>query len=262
MYEEVAPTGTCTASCTVNNVVYGVRNASGGSVKGNTLLTADTPGTDQMHDDPNLARLAGDKALLSWECHSTAATRDICYSVLNSTGTIFKSMTNLSQTDGSSYDVDAVQLPNNTTVLAWREYYNGSQVAFATLDGSYNRSNLPAVLNNPENTSGDLSPSVTYDTHNRAIITWGDFGYSRIYYALVDGSGAIITPAITLLTSIFDYMETSYTGMGNTVFNPISSYLPVVLRPSYYFEGPYEAEPNNSIALANGYLRSAQNYYG
>jgi hypothetical protein len=40
-------------------------------------------------------------------------------------------------------------------------------------------------------------------------------------------------------------------------------YVPWILRDFIrYFEGPWEAEPNNSYLAANGPLRSAKDYYG
>jgi hypothetical protein len=42
-----------------------------------------------------------------------------------------------------------------------------------------------------------------------------------------------------------------------------SIYLPLVANEFLsYFEGPYEVEPNNALAVANGPLRSGQDYYG
>lgn len=45
--------------------------------------------------------------------------------------------------------------------------------------------------------------------------------------------------------------------------NPISEfYLPLSIKASGFYEGPWEEEPNNSFAQANGNLRSGRTYYG
>jgi hypothetical protein len=221
-----------TASGNVSDVYYIIRNTDGAQVKPVTKFTNDTPGYDERHADPNLTQLANGRALLTWECHSEPMDVwwDICYAVLDSAGNTTKSMTNISSTSASSFNVDAVALSNGNSIIAWHEYeweVDLYRIAYAVLDVSYGRIAGPIVLSNPAAVTGDDYISITADAAGHAILTWtdADWSYRRyLYYALVNSNGDVLTgPMIFYPMDVpsreWWFIENSYEGYGNTSYS-------------------------------------------
>ena len=83
-----------------------------------------------------------------------------------------------------------------------------------------------------------------------------------------DGFGKLYHNMWLLSTVVFNghlYISAynSYTGAEVWELLGYPVYLPLVMREyAAYFEGPWEAEPNNTYLQANGPLRSDQDYYG
>ena len=256
----------------VNDIYYAVRNGNGGEVRASAKFTNGTAGGER-HFNPSLTRLAGNRVLLGFQrANYNTNTSDIYFGVLDSSGNTVQAMTNLSG-DGATvwnWKSDATQLSDGKTIVAWSTD-SGSidrQIRFAVLDNSYNRIGGITTLNNPAATAGNNYVSIAPDASGHAILTWmdGDWNSRRnLYYALVDGSGTVLTPPMIFRTSqaTNPYIFTSYEGYGNTSYSPLRIFLPLTLRDFVsYFEGPWEQEPNNSYLEANGPLRSGQDYYG
>lgn len=90
---------------------------------------------------------------------------------------------------------------------------------FAVLDANYSPVAGPVQLDNPAAVTGDSYVSVAADANGRAVLTWADYNSSyrrTLYYALVNGMGTVITPAMPFRSSTAGYMVTSYQGHGNT----------------------------------------------
>jgi len=126
---------------------------------------------------------------------------------------------------------DGVQVSSGEIILAWTsqnadrgiEFTALSDTTFAPLAGVKN-------LTNPDGREAG-SVSVTCDENGRAVLTWMDQQLRRkLYYALIDGSGTVITPPITFYPG-FDVapqsVMTSERGMGNAPF----TYRTTVLLP-------------------------------
>ena len=225
----------------VDDIYYAVRESNGSEVKPITKLTNDTPGTSAYYA-PALASLTSNRAFLSWVSRQDG-NDDIHYAVLGSDGSIVKGDTDLSvdETVTDWWNYDAVQLSDGKILAAWEAWGCfgdewTSRIRFAVLDSSYNRIGEPQCLGRAAAAiSGDTAASVAADRAGHAIITWIDRdGSSRrnLYYALVDGSGSVLTPPMVFRTSqaTSPYIETSSEGYGNTSYSPLRIYLPLIMR--------------------------------
>ncbi len=95
--------------------------------------------------------------------------------------------------NGSRFDT--VQLSGGNILVAW---VNDNQPKNPpTAFGTPTAASLKArrSLDSPDGLSASQI-AVTYDEYGHGILTWGNQNYSRMYYALVDGSGVLLTPAM------------------------------------------------------------------
>ncbi len=197
----------------LTDIYYAVRDANGNAVKGVTKFTNSAMG-DAYYYDPALARLSGNRALLAYRAYR--GSENIYYAVLNSAGNTVKGET---PTGGYGYRPDAVQLSDDSVLLAWTAE---DQIEFAMLDGTtYNVTTGPRALDNPAAPTGDDYVSVTADGAGHGILTWmdADYDYRRnLYYALVDSDGTVLNAPMVFRTSqaMDPDIETSYMGYGNT----------------------------------------------
>jgi hypothetical protein len=215
----------------VKDVYYTVRDTSGGEVKAVTKFTSDTAGSSDDYDEPTLASIAGNRALLAFEREGTYS--DIYFGILDSSGNVVQGMTNLSN-DGTTVNdwgwPDAIQLSNGRILVAWTMAISGYRsIRFAVLDSSYNTVAGPTQLTHVAATTGNSYVSVTADNASRAVLTWIDYSENRnLYYALVDGNGSVLTQPMIFRSS--SYIVTGSEGYGNTSYSPWRLYLPLILR--------------------------------
>jgi hypothetical protein len=183
-------------------------------VKGVTKLTSGVPG-DDYYETPGLAALNGGRALLVYD-----GPNGISYTVINSAGGIVKAET---ATGGWGYRPDAVQLSDGSIVVAWE-----GTIEFVIIDGTtYDKTYGPSWLSNPAAITGDAYVSVAADEAGHAIVTWMDSDWSyrqNLYYALLDGSGNVLTDPMVFRTSQAPTprIESSYSGYGNTSYSLIT----------------------------------------
>ena len=226
----------CSSDCSIDNVYYKVHGHLGTEVKAVTLLTDDVLDANKRHDDSNLTALSGNNALLVWECDDNISLNDdICYVVMNSSGIIIQSTTNISNYAYASLNPDAIQVLGGNTIITWQNWIsNLYQITFAVLDESYAPVAGPTLLDNPAGLTGNSSPSIAA-SGSKAVITWADAEYDlNLYYALVNSSGSVLTPPMIFLSAqsmAYPYIFTNYFGYGNTSYTiETLLYLPVVLK--------------------------------
>jgi uncharacterized repeat protein (TIGR01451 family) len=225
-----------TNDCSLNDIYYAVRATSGVEVKGLTQFTYDTTGSNyEAYHDPNLTSLAGNQALITWRRDND---HDIYFAVLDSTGEVIKDKTNLSA-DGSNFydhDPDAVQLPDGKIVVG---YTGNSIIRFAVLDTSFNRIADPTTLSTPAAITGSGYVSVAADNAGRAILTWMDNVNRNLFYALVNGSGGILTQPMIFRSrqGSSKYIQTSYSGYGNTSYSSIDQGVDTAIQLSSTIAG-------------------------
>lgn len=236
----------------VEDIYYTVRDANGGTVKGVTRFTNDTPGWDDGHNGVNLAPLTNNRIIMTW--FRSGASGGVYFAVFDSAGNVVKNMTNLGM-DGSGTwyaSTDVVQLPNGRIVVVW---VKDLQVRFAVLDSNWNKVVWYTQLDNPIAPTGNCYVSVAADQANRAILTWMDYSWDNrrnLYYALVDSNGSVLTPPILFRTSQA-YIETSYEGYGNTSYSwtPPADVDLVASFPATLFGGPPGGNAAVGIRTAN-----------
>jgi hypothetical protein len=216
---QVRVNGCVTNDCYLNDIYYAVRNSSGGEVRSVSQYTSDTTGSSwESYVTPSLTRLTGNRVLLCW---SRGSNGDVYIAVLDSMGNVVKSDSNLSL-DGSVYErsPDAAQLSDGNTVVAW---YGNSKIRYAVLDADYNRIAWNELPNPAAASSVSDYVSVAADNAGRAILTWMDQDYNsrrNLYYALVNGAGAILTPPMIRSSQASSpRIETSFVGYGNTSYS-------------------------------------------
>jgi len=194
-----------------------VRNTDGGEVKGRPRFTNGVPGGDYYYG-PATTALSGNRALLAYRGPS-----GIAYAVLDSGGNLVRAAT---PTGGYGWAPDAVQLSTGNIILAWSAW--GESIDLVVLDGSsYNVVADPASLHHPAAVTGDGYVLVAADRAGHAILTWTDDDWDfrrNLYYALVDGAGNVLTDPLLFRTSqaTTPYLETSYEGHGNTLYNKVT----------------------------------------
>ena len=206
----------------VDDIYYSVRDATGGVVRSPTRFTADTAGDGEGYTWPSLASLSGNRALLLWRRWSDGY---VYYAVLGSSGQVVNPAAPLYPGYGA---IDAVQLANGNTVVAWNGdprsgSGNWAAIHYAVLNSSYNPIFGPKVLDNPATLSGDAYVSVTADQDNHAILTWADIDWDyhpNLYYALLDGYGGLVTPPQIFVssTATWPYIETGYEGYSSAPY--------------------------------------------
>jgi len=201
---------------TVTDVFYTMCQPNGTLLGGIQRLTADTPGSEDGYSNPNLTAASDGRALLTW---SRQGDGDIYYAVLSSSGAVLRAPERLSVDglDAIDRDSDACVLPDGRIVVAW----TGEQsIRYAVLDHTFQRVVGPSSLQNPVATFGNDSVSVVA-AGSQAVLTWKDAGQSytpRLYYALVDGDGRVLTPPIGFYHSSSPVVQTNSSGYSNTSY--------------------------------------------
>lgn len=204
------------SSDAVDDIYYAIRDTSGNAVRGITRFTRDTPDYDDGFRYLTVTRLWNNRTLLVFQRYGSYG--GIYYAVFDGYGGVVKDMTILSNDGVSSWDYssDAIQLSGGRVVVAWQS--SNRRIRFAVLDANYDLVAGPVQLDNPTAITGDAYVSVAADANGRAVLTWTDYDSSyrhALYYALVNGMGTVLTPAMPFRWSTAGYM-TSYEGYGNT----------------------------------------------
>jgi hypothetical protein len=146
---------------------------------------------------------------------------DIFYGVLDSSGALVTSLTNLSN-DGAVVDEDrsdSVQLPGGRIVVVWG---GNGHIRYALLDAAYALVAGPTFVAAPADDGND-AVSVTSDGAGNAVLTWrNQRGLPALYYALLSPSGSLRTPPMILRRATggpdFAYIDVSDAGFGNALW--------------------------------------------
>ncbi len=209
--------------CWLDDVYYSTRTSNGSQLSGATKFTNDVAGSNQWEsfDSSSVAALANNRALITYTRGSDSS---IMYAVINSSGGVVKDKTKLAP-NAYGYGSDAAQLSDGSIVIAWN--YNRDEILtirFIGLNSSYNPVTTTIPLDHLAASAGAENVSVTTDKNGRAVLTWMDSyngAQKYLYYALVNGSGSVLTSPMVFYTSrsTFPYATVSTNGMGNTTYS-------------------------------------------
>jgi hypothetical protein len=183
------------------DIEYVVYSNNGSLVKSPTTLT-DSESMVIDYTSPALSEMANNQALLSFVTTDEVLETDILsFVVLDSNGNTVKAKSDIPGSDGASLH-DSIRLGSTTMLLAWPSMSTG-KVGFCLLDASNGEITLPTQQLTPPNFRDPDSVSVARDEDGRGIITWRDRSQAEyLYYALIDPSGSVMTPATTFLSSV------------------------------------------------------------
>jgi hypothetical protein len=220
----------------IDNLYIAGRNTAGASVFSPKAFTSNNQSYESV-----LSSLTGGKAILTWKQNSGGPY----YAVLNSSGTTYKTATNLASIMWHS-SPDAVLLPNGKTAVAWA---TESGVEYSILNSSYNIESGPH--------GAGYGPygwglSVTTDAASHVIMSWQDGStYQTLVYALGDISGNYLTQPMPYKTSS-TFIDASENGQG---IAPFGNKVDINIGNSLM--GRYEIPPKYSLvqsytAVQNG----------
>lgn len=220
-----------------DNIYYTVRGAGGEEVKPVTRYSVDTVTHKEGASWPRLTALSGNRFLLAYAAFDTASfQKSIAAAVFDSLGNRTHGPLNpvgLPDPFAEFYPQAVTQLSGGSALLVWSDdQFGEGALHYAVLDGSsYMPTAGPHEIANPAAIRGGLGASVAADANNRAVIAWNDGGSYRpsLFYAVVDGGGALLTPATpsfaarTPTDGTSPYIVSNYNGYGAA---PSLSYAP------------------------------------
>ena len=210
------------------------------SVTGNQVVAPQaliTSTTQISYNSPKLAGLkTSTQSFLTYianEPENLATPRSLWGVKLDNSGNIVGSPFQIAAINGST--IDTVQLWGENILVAW---INDNQPKLPIYciwgtNGSIVKS--PTSLDSPDGLAASQI-AVTYDEYGHGILTWGNQNYSRMYYALVDGSGVLLTPAMIQreaqagLNSYIDLGSSTYATAFLTDAIVFPLYLPLVRK--------------------------------
>ncbi len=141
----------------------------------------------------------------------------LVFNTFNSGGSIVTGEASIT-TGGDANRPDAVELSTGEILVAWEEIGDSREITFDILDGTTYGSTLPdpVELTNPANGDNQFV-SVTRDGAGHGILTWMDGWRDKLYYALVNDDGTVLTePMLFKMPSANgDPIWTSQSGAGN-----------------------------------------------
>jgi len=192
-------------------------------VAGPAGFTADAPGGD-ANAEPTLAALAEGRVLLAYN-----AGYALVAGVLDSAGNIEQGETPLGVTGARP---DVVQLAGGDVLLAWA---SGAQAHAALLEAApLALASVPVTLAHPLAGGGEAHAAVTSAEDGKGVVTWlvtSDKAF-YLYYALLDGAGAVVTPPSVLRWSPAG-LDASREGAGLAPYTQAGLrrlWLPVLMR--------------------------------
>ncbi len=153
------------------------------------------------------------------------------YQLIDVDGAMVRSETDIVGSHGST--TDGIQLNNGEVFLAWN-VPNSNAIEYAMLSGAnMDVAVAPVLLDEPKGRAPGVV-SVSGDGFGRAVLTWAEVEQSNyLGYALIDGSGAVVTPPM-----IFQYgagsnptISTNMYGWGNAAYDGAwQTFLPLLRR--------------------------------
>jgi hypothetical protein len=214
----------------VYDIYYAVLDSAGGLVAGPVNLTHNTEYDDDY--DPRANRLADGNVLLTWHGYHGFGYQ-IYYAVLDSAGNVVHPVARLTDMPYYAKSPDAVGLRNGDTVVAWGQegYYPnwGMQMAYAVLDSTYTATVATQILTNTLS-NDNCYISLARDSDDNVVLTWRDSNMDRIYYAVVDHTGAVRTWPLVFRTACGSRLDISWWGAASGSLPPARIYLPLIVR--------------------------------
>ncbi len=177
----------------------------------------DSPTGADYLEEPGLARISGNRLLLTYK-RTSGGTTQVVYAVRSSSdGSLVKEPTVVSGAAGTN--PQALQFSNGSTLLTWAG--DDGLLYYLYLDSAWNVTSgypktLPQISLRPT-----AYPSLSMEEKGRAILSWID-GLTEndnyLYYVVLDQDGVLVTPPMRFLstainTSTYGYGLAAYKGV-------------------------------------------------
>lgn len=204
----------------LDDIYYTVRNSDGSQRRAITKLTSDVNGSTDGFWKPVSAKLVNNRVLLAWASNNNG----IQYGVLDSNGTLIWGVAACGCYGNPD---DAAQLSNNNILLTLTAWSDVAEIQYVMLAPLYTKLMGPSTLGLNAAHNGSSYSSIVVDSTGYAIITWQDYLSSfrrKLYYALLDQNGSVITPPQVMRTAQTPdwgspYIATSFQGQGSTSYS-------------------------------------------
>lgn len=210
---------------TIADIYFAARNTAGDAVSSIVKLT-NSIGGSTTYIQPALAAIEGNRAIITYQRRQNSNDA-IMYTVVSSSGgaaalAVPDLASNALMIDWNNRDV--VQLSNLNILAVWEAFgcYPDEWTArlrYAVLDPNFNLIAGPSCLPRAATAKrGENFVSATADVYGNGILTWEDLdGGEHLYYALLGGSGEIVTSPMILQASqaTTSTIWTSERGHGN-----------------------------------------------
>jgi len=223
---------------TESNIGIASYTSSGNPLLGAQLYSGLSSVPDvTLYDFSTVYGLANNHIVLGYSSYDkTAKIHTPGYAIVNTSGGTISSPVLLTGVEGT-YPIVS-QLANGFIVYAWTktETDNGttasSQIAYVLINPASYIASTHLELTAPDGLQGDYV-SITPDEHGNAIFTWMDTDIERkLYYALIDGSGSLVTPPMSFYeVESGRALQINEVGKGNAFYiYRFGIYLPIIVR--------------------------------
>lgn len=242
------------------NVHMAVYNHDGTMLMADKSMTTDGPGSEDGFRMPGLAPLTDNRILFAYSGFTGSATnpQSVFVRILDSNGGDIGGTTPLQTFNTPAIDnrPDPAQMSNGNILIAWggtgdTPSTGGTSTANNSVYYAVLNSTGTSIVRGPAPLSNTASyynsfASVTADDNGHGIITWSDAHENpgtggsyiayNIFYAAVDGTGNILTPAMQLVNNQVG-IQNGYYGHSTTshyqvppVTQNFPMYLPMIAR--------------------------------
>lgn len=208
----------------VSDVYYTILDGSGGVVKEISHLTNDGPGYSSFYQEPVIAKMTGNRAVVAWFQRS-GYVEEAAFAVVDSSGNVLKANTGLGK---AVKNLDVVQLSSGAILIAGTDIaWVRPKINYTLISSTGYLQNLEFTqIDNPYAYTGDGYVSVTTDPVGRGILTWMDYSPTHrvnLYYSMVEQWGTYTPPVIfERCTSSNPNLYTSFSGAGNAPYSLIA----------------------------------------
>ncbi len=153
---------------------------------------------------------------------------DLVYLWLDASGNILQSQTQLYRVAGEK--IDAVQMSDGALGLAWKNLKT-NHINAVVLGPNLNKPTNYLELANPDGRPGQ-AVSITRGESGQAILTWMDGGLlERIYYAVINSTGNIVVPPLSIKYRVGEAALETVAGYGNAEYEmQWASFMPIIKK--------------------------------
>lgn len=192
---------------------------------------------DTLYRSPSVYGLADNRILLGYSSFDNSSKiYTPGFAVININGATIHSPNPIPSVEGQ-YPT-ALQIPSGVIIFAWTKTatennaITSSQIAYVLINPTSYAASTHLELKTPDGLQSDYV-SIVPDENGNAIFTWLDTDLERkLYYALVDPSGALITPTMSFYeTQLSRALLVNQMASGNAFYiHRFGIYIPLVFR--------------------------------